>query len=297
MTKHPQPEAARLLDELLHVRGPDLSALLAAARTALGGQRLERCLLLVRQAPLTRRSHVLASLAALVVATEELGEGWWHRPGPRPSPDEVLASGAAREQPRWPNTLESLSHRAADDVADALWGPPTGDVDLNSLDPVDRIALPPDARAGDRLVVSFDPGSRVDAEVTSRPDGSLGSVLDLESVRHSPATEAEWAWGVSAGVGPHRLPFEAAGGSDDPYGLRLDEAAGATLSAWAIAHGATAEQIRPPWTVAGDAIRALEAMDLVHRGGSWFAWWRATDALADRDAERLAAAMADLGPA
>ena len=299
-------EALRILRELLSIDGPNLDALLEAANRALGVERLRRCVSLIRESPLTRRSHALACVAALVVGTRELGGDWWRRqhrrsdgpgrPEEGPPPEDLLVASRANEQRQWPTTLERLAQWAAADVADALWGPPVDAVDLNSLAPDDRIALPPNARAGDRLVVSFDPGSRVDALVLARPDGTLGSVLDLESVRHSAPAEVEWGWGISAGLGPHRLPDEDEGGPDDPYHVLIDEAAAATLSAWAIAHGADVDQILPPWTVAGDPIRALGAVDLVRRDGTWFAWGRATEALANRDAQRLAQAISTLGP-
>ena len=70
----------------------------------------------------------------------------------------------------------------------------------------DRITLPPQARLGDRLVASFDPGSRVDAIVVARAGRALGSVLDLDSIRHSPPAEVSWACGILAEGRPDDLP-------------------------------------------------------------------------------------------
>jgi hypothetical protein len=74
----------------------------------------------------------------------------------------------------------------------------------------------------------------------------------------------------------------------------IEPAAAATLCEWANARGAAADDIRPPWAVTGDAIAALEAVDSIHRDGSWFAWRRATEALADGDSPRLAVEISRL---
>ncbi|WP_344835756.1 hypothetical protein [Nonomuraea dietziae] len=86
--------------------------------------------------------------------------------------------------------------------ADALWGPAVAEVDLNSWQAEDRIELPDTARPGQRLVVHFDAGGRLDALVTRRPDDDLGSNLDFSSLRYSKPAEAQWSWGVAAVSAP-----------------------------------------------------------------------------------------------
>ena len=77
--------------------------------------------------------------------------------------------------------------------------------DLNSWQAEDRVELPEDATPGQRIVVSFDAGGRLDAVVLRRPDDELGSNLDFDSLRYSRPAEAQWSWGVAAGLGPHLL--------------------------------------------------------------------------------------------
>jgi hypothetical protein len=297
-------EALKIVDQFLGIQ-PSVAGLLEIAASTLGAARVGRCLERVRESRLTRRSYALASLAALVVATRKLGDSWWRRPRhpsdkpgyqQQPPPDELLATWRPTDQPQSPTALEKIAQWAASDVADALWGAPVDNVDLNSLEAADRIAVPPGARVGDRLVVAFDPGSRVDAVVTRRSDGSLGGELDLDSTRHSPPAEVEWGWSIACGIGPHRLPDEEAGGVRNPYAAPIDSVAAATLSAWALARGAGADEIGAPWKTTGDPIRAIEALYLPGRDGSWFLWWCAAEALADRDAQKLAEAMRRVGP-
>jgi hypothetical protein len=68
------------------------------------------------------------------------------------------------------------------------------------------------------------------------------------------------------------------------------------LTKWAMAQGESAEFIGHPWTTTGDAIRAIEALYLAGRDGRWHFWGRATEALADGDAQKFAEAMACLEP-
>jgi hypothetical protein len=244
-------------------------------------------------------------VAAVVVGTRHLGVGWWARPHRRadrpgewqegPPPGEVLVSGVVPSRWRSAPVLEVLAWWSADDVADALWGPPVDFVDLNSTRSTDRIALPRDARPGDRLVAAFDPGSRVDADVVRRADGTLGSELDITSCRHSPPAEASWGWAIATGNGPHRLPDESPGSPADPYAVPIDLAAAATVWGWALQHGASPAQVGQAWRTAGDVIVAIGALDWIQRpDGRWSRWERAASALADRDVSRLAEALAGL---
>jgi hypothetical protein len=248
--------ALAILRDLLGI-GPSVPALLELAEQVLGRERLASCLRLVRAGPLTRRGDNLAGVAALVVATRSLGDGWWPR----------VAIG-----------LQELENRASAAVADQLWGPPVGDIDLNSLVTSDRIALPLGVRVGDRLVLWFDPGSRVDAVVVARADGALGSEIDLESCRHSPPAEVAWGWGIASRVGPHRLADEVAGTATDPYAAPLHPGFADAVRTWV---GSFGVDVGRPWTCAGDVIAVL---DTVH----WAPWVRAAAALADGDLDQLA---------
>lgn len=150
--KDASAEGRRLVRALLDVDPLTVDALLTVAHDVLGPERAEHCVTLVRAGRLTRRSHLLAEVAAVVVGTRHLGVGWWARPHRRadrpgewqegPPPDEVLVRGVAPRRWRSASVLEVLAWWSADDVADALWGPPIDFVDLNSTRSTDRIALP-----------------------------------------------------------------------------------------------------------------------------------------------------------
>ncbi|GIH90807.1 hypothetical protein Psi01_14370 [Planobispora siamensis] len=260
----------------------------------LGADRVERCAELARGAPLTRRSAELASLAGLFVGTRELGEQWWRqaRDGKRPAPDEVLRAATAVDPWADLTVLEMLAAWIADDSADETWGRPSAVTDLNSWQAEDRIALPADAIPGQRIVVAFDAGGRLDAVVIRRPDEDLGSNLDFNSLRYSRPAEAQWSWGVAAGLGPHHLREDP-----DPYTQPVDPAAADALRVWALRHGATAEQTGREWRVKGDVVAAIERVDWMWRSGEWFAWWRGVAALVDGDPLQLAARLEEIAAA
>ncbi|MDR8412493.1 hypothetical protein MTP10_27660 [Nonomuraea sp. 3-1Str] len=268
--------------DLLGEERPTAETLVGDARAELGDERVDRCLDLALGAALTRRSAELAAVAALVVGTRDLGTQWWGRTrgGKLPAPDEVLGTALAIEPWTDLTALEMLAAWIADDTADALWGPPVAEVDLNSWQAEDRFALPEAARPGERLVVHFDAGGRLDAVVTRRPDEELGSNLDFHSLRYSRPAEAQWSWGVAAGLGPHRLPGE----DPDPYAREVEEDAAGILRDWAVRHGATLEQVGEPWRTVGDVVAAIERADWMWRSGEWFGWWRGASALVDDSA-------------
>ncbi|NUW31043.1 hypothetical protein HTZ77_06360 [Nonomuraea sp. SMC257] len=275
-------EARRVVSNLLGAERPTAEALVADARAELGDERTGRCLDLALGAGLTRRSAELAAVAALLVGTRDLGAQWWGRPrgGKLPPPDEVLGTAVAIEPWTDLTALEMLAAWMADDAADAVWGPPVAEVDLNSWQAEDRFDLPGGVRPGDRLVVHFDAGGRLDAVVTRRPDDELGSNLDFQSLRYSRPAEAQWSWGVAAGLGPHRLPGE----DPDPYAREVDADAARILRDWAVRHGATLEQAGEPWRTVGDVVAAIERADWMWRSGEWFGWWRGASALVDDSA-------------
>ncbi|MCG5214084.1 hypothetical protein [Streptosporangium sp. KLBMP 9127] len=285
-------QARRLVNDLFGEEQPTGGALVGEARAALGAERTARCAELARWAPLTRRSAELASLASLLVGTRDLGSGWWERGrGVKlPAPDEVLATSTAIEPWTDLTVLEMLAAWIADDAADARWGPAVATADLNSWQAEDRIELPEGAEPEQRLVVGFDAGGRLDAVVVRRADEELGSNLDFASLRYSPPAEAQWSWGVAAGLGPHPLPGE----EPDPYAEPVEPGAAEPLRAWALRHGATVEQAGPPWRFKGEVIAAIERVDWMWRSGEWFAWWRAVSALVDGDGPQLAARLDDI---
>ncbi|MBG0830906.1 hypothetical protein HS041_24405 [Planomonospora sp. ID67723] len=288
-------EARRLIYDLLGEERPSAGALLREATAVLGAGRVARCAELARGAPLTRRSAELASLAGLLVGTRELGEEWWERSrgGKQPAPDEVLRTATAVDPWTDLTVLEMLAAWIADDAADRAWGPPAAVTDLNSWQAEDRVELPDDAVPGRRIVVSFDAGGRLDAVVIRRSDDDLGSNLDFNSLRYSRPAEAQWSWGVAAGLGPHRLEGE----DPDPYAAPVDAAAADVLHAWTLRHGATAEQAGPEWRVKGDVVAAIERVDWMWRSGEWFAWWRGVCALVDGDPAQLAARLEEIAAA
>ncbi|WP_113703619.1 hypothetical protein [Nonomuraea lactucae] len=275
-------EARRIVRDLLGEERPTAETLLDDARPVLGGERTGRCLGLALGASLTRRSAELAAVAALLVGTRELGVQWWTRArgGKLPAPDEVLATAVAIEPWTDLTALEMLAAWIADDAADEMWGRPVAEVDLNSWQAEDRFELPPDVKPGQRLVVHFDAGGRLDAVVTRRADDDLGSNLDFHSLRYSRPAEAQWSWGVAAGLGPHRLPGE----DPDPYALEVDPDAAGILRAWAVRHGATQGQLGERWRTVGDVVAAIERVDWMWRSGEWFGWWRGASALVDGSA-------------
>ncbi|MFD0665050.1 hypothetical protein [Thermocatellispora tengchongensis] len=198
---------------------PTVATLARESERALGAERTRRCLDLVRWAPLTRRSAELAALAGLLIGTRELGTGWWERSrgGKLPPPDEVVWSSTAIEPWVDLTVLEMLAAWIADDSADARWGGAVGSVDLNSWQAEDRVRLPAGVKPGERLVVSFDAGGRLDAVVVRRADDGLGSNLDFSSLRYSRPAEAQWSWGSRPGSGRTRWrggprPVRGAGG-------------------------------------------------------------------------------------
>ncbi|MGI5288667.1 hypothetical protein ACQEVF_35720 [Nonomuraea polychroma] len=275
-------EARRIVRNLLGEERPTAETLIHDVRPVLGDERTDRTLELALGASLTRRSAELAAIAALLVGTRELGADWWGRSrgGKLPPPDEVVRTAVAIEPWTDLTALEMLAAWISDDAADQLWGRPVAEVDLNSWQAEDRFDLPPGVKPGQRLVVHFDAGGRLDAVVTRRADEDLGSNLDFHSLRYSRPAEAQWSWGVAAGLGPHRLPGE----HPDPYAREVPAAAVGVLRAWALRHGASREQLGERWETVGDVVAAIERVDWMWRSGEWFGWWRGASALVDDSA-------------
>jgi hypothetical protein len=155
----------------------------------------------LRRALPERRGYAVAGLAAASQAMDVLGVGWWHEA-------RVRTGLTVPADDRSPATLlrspdgdaEQLGNWAADDVADHLWGPPVGYVDLNNPKWIDRVPAPASARPGDRLLLAWDPGCRVVAVVEARDSGGLGTRLDGENL-FAPPADLWWNWAHSATPG------------------------------------------------------------------------------------------------
>ena len=221
--------------------GPDAAELFDLAAQTLGDTRANRCRELAGQARLTRRSIACASVAQLIVASSRLGWSWWVEERDHMdalgrwefegSPEELLDRGREpADVLSVGSSLGVLATWACDDVADAEWGRPIDFVDLNDSRSDDRVRIPENARVGDRLTASYDPGCRVWLEVVERASedqaledlgrrqGRLGSVL-LGENRCCDAADVGWAWGMATNGAPVRLPGETPGARSDPCRL------------------------------------------------------------------------------
>lgn len=201
---------------------PTVEALLDRLSLQVGPQEVDAVVAVVRRGPVDRRRYSLAGVAAASLAMDYLGAGWWHETRSRsgltgaPADDcppatllraeHEVGSPAARAMSPWPGA-ELLGLWAADDVADLLWGPPVDYVDLNSPQPVDRVPAPENSRPGDRILLAWDPGCRIEAVVEERGAGELGTVLDGE-LRYSPPADLLWDWSTATELDHHRLPGE-----------------------------------------------------------------------------------------
>jgi hypothetical protein len=229
------------------------------------------------------------------------GPGKWLDRG---TPDELLAAdpGSASEAEM---QLSRLGSWAADDAADAKWGRPIDFVDLNDPRADDRLHLPDGIAAGDRVVASFDPGSRVWAAIVRRdepyeaaPDregyrrAGLGSVLAEHEIIN--VAEAGWAYAIATNIGPIYLPGETAGGHGDPFMDSVQPEAGTRLSSWALKHDRKiADQCR--WVTRGDVWSAYFRLGLPYsRTGEWWPFERAAAAVVDADVAEVERRMKEL---
>lgn len=243
---------------------PDVSALIDAADGCLGVERSRRCVDLVRDMALSQRHRGLSAMAALVMGTRELGVGWWSRPREDPirsrprqpaavTPDQRLAAHSVDSRD-WSSPVVELGWWIADDVAEAQWGPLVDEVDLNDPRGVDRVRhIPADAVPGQRVTVSFDPGSVIDAVVEVRDEGVLGTRL-VDDVRFSAPAELDWAWAVS--IAPPG-PFPLAGDSPMTYGAAVDPQEADRLRGEASSWGWPQYDLGPPWRTRADLCAAL----------------------------------------
>lgn len=201
---------------------PTVAALLGRLSLQVGPHEVGVVIHAVRRTPLDRRRYVLAGVAAASLAMDYLGAGWWHEsrsrtglssaPADNRSPATLLRSeheiGSTSVKSGSPQPgAELLGLWAADDVADHLWGAPVGFVDLNSGQPVDRVPAPENSRPGDRILLAWDPGCRIEAVVEERGEGKLGTMLDGE-LRYSPPADLSWDWATATELNQHQLSGE-----------------------------------------------------------------------------------------
>jgi hypothetical protein len=318
MPKLPDPETVRA-DATAEVRRllgiePTVDALLSVAYGELGENRAGRLLELARLAPITRRDWATAAIAQLVLGTRDLGLDWWTSPHEdlikagqwesRGTPDGLLEAGhASWATIEWGGScLERLGWWIADDVSDRRWGRPIDYVDLNDYRPDDQIVLPEGAQVGDRYVASWDPGGRIwvdvverdgppdlDAERQGRRRGRLGSKLG--DYWYDEIEDLWEAW-MDAVEMPVRLPGETLGDLSDPLVRRIDQALAERLAAWALANGATNDEVAAPWTTGQDLWAARVRLTPFRRPGRWIHFDGAIRAAIDGDETRLAKELA-----
>lgn len=307
-------QAAQQARRILEIDDLDPTALFRLADTILDPRRSARCLELSRLVRLTRRSDGTSAVAEVIVGTRDLGIEWWSRvhqemTGPgrwldRGTPDELLAvaPGSMSEAEM---RLSRLADWAADDAADAKWGRPIDFIDLN--DPVadDRLHLPDDITEGDRVVASFDPGSRVWAAIVRR-EKPYEAAQDREGYRRNGlgrvlaehefinVAEVGWAFSIATNIGPIYLPGETAGGHGDPFMDLVEPDAAKRLSSWALKHDRDiAEQCR--WLTRGDVWSAYFRLGLPYsRTGAWWPFELAAQAVVDGEVAEIEKRMMDL---
>ena len=252
---------------------------------------------------------LLPCLAELIAGTQFLGLAWWGRPAiddlgeDEPAlavPDQLLA------QTNFDYKLMQIASWLVDEAADQTWGLPVDHVDLNEGRLYDRVQLPASAVIGERLLVAFDFGGRVWAEVVEKTTpgskleeklgfrrGKLGTKL-LETFYH-PAAEIWWQWAVAQGDEPLRLPDEISDTPADPFGAPVDQLIVKKLTNWLAARGVDEEESGLPWINKADLWRARGRLDLpTGRPGDWHPFDHALLALLDDDASALTQALAEL---
>jgi hypothetical protein len=295
--------------KLLGVSEISVTALANRARVILGSERTASIFALIKKAPLSRRSMLLPCLAELVVGTQYMGLAWWGRPAlddlgeDDPTlavPDQLLARA------NFDYKLMQIAAWLVDEAADQTWGIPVDHVDLNEGRLYDRVRLPESAKIGERLLVSFDSGGRVWAEVVEKTTpgskleeklgfrrGVLGTKL-LDTFYH-PAAEIWWQWAVTQGDEPLRLPDEIPGTSSDPFGVPVGQLAVEKLTNWLRARGLDEAESGLPWANKADLWRARGRLDLpTGRTSDWLPLDRAILALLDNEPDTLIQALAEL---
>jgi hypothetical protein len=200
-------ESAKTVRGVLGIE-PTFDALMVRVGTQITAAELAAVIAAVERTPPHRQPYAIAAVAAASLAMDMLGHDWWQQARTRSdnaggqavcSPASLVRSdsqfGWICDHPRsgGVGAVEVLGEWAGDDVADHLWGPAVGFVDMNDSNPVDRFPAPANALPGDRLLLSFDPGCRIAAVVERRDDGTLGTRLDGE-LPFAPPTDLWWHW-------------------------------------------------------------------------------------------------------
>jgi hypothetical protein len=235
----------------------------------------------------------------LVLGSQRLGEGWWRSQHLALSvagewtevgvPDEVVVLGRhGNVAYASSDLLTCLGYWMEDDAADAEWGRPVAYVDLNDPRTLDRFTLPADAKVGDRLVLSFDTGARVWADVIE-VDGVAHSSLGRWD--HVAESELAWEVGIATQLDLIRWPGEEADEPSDPWLSSVDAEAADQVRRW-VATQAGREVAGDEWITRADVWRARARLGLPY---DRFELNRAVDALVDGDAERLRHGLRQLG--
>jgi hypothetical protein len=304
-------QARHEAQRLLGVTEISVTALVERARAVLGPERTTLILALIKEAPLSRRSVLLPGLAELVAGSQFVGAPWWSQPHREPfdqpgethqTPDQILTSAQAPER-----KLTLLGAWIVEEAADQAWGIPVDYIDLNEPDFNDLVRLPATAQNGDRLLVAFDAGGRVWAQVVKRKKpaaapieerlglrrGMLGSKL-LDSFYH-PAAEIWWQWAVAQADEPLRLPDEIPDTPSDPFVTPVDQLVVEKLVNWLRAQGLDAQESGLPWTNKADLWRARTRLKLpTGRTGDWWPLDQAILAILDNDPLALTQALSEL---
>jgi hypothetical protein len=294
--------ARQQVHDLLGI-SPNTTQLFDLAATTFGQIRADRCRELASRAPLTRRSMACSVVAQLIVASRHLGSNWWegeheHMDAPghwtlAGTPDLLLERGTdVADYSSVGSSLGLLGDWACDDAADAEWGRPIDFVDLNDPRPDDRVWIPEDARVGDRLTASYEPGGRVRVEVVERRSedpileelghrrGHVGSHI-LAEVLCCEAADAGWAWGMATNASLVRLPGETPHTQSDPFEQPISNSAAERLYAELIEIGVTTELVGSPWKTKGDLLEASCRLGWPYAEASLFRWCRAMEQAID----------------
>jgi hypothetical protein len=301
--------SASEVKRILRLTEPTADRLFARARAILGQDRANQCLELAKLAPLTRRHIPISAIASLLAGTADLGPEWWsssHKElsfdrewTDRGAPNRLLAAGHGDpDREEGGSCLALLGEWIADDAADKAWGLPIDHVDIGDPALEGRVALPPEAKAGDRVTVVFAPGGRVWVDVIEL-EGATGPERvgsRLAEHRLHDVAEVRAAWAMAASALPMRLPGEMAGRANDPYSAKLDATDSRCLFDWAVAHGGNARELAGPWRTKDALWTARMRLGLLFsRPGSWITFDEALVGLMDDDNEALSDALNALG--
>jgi hypothetical protein len=210
-----QAEAAEEIRRRLGIE-PTSDALLERLLKQIGQAELAIALTVIRSARPDRIIYSMGALAAASLAMDYLGTGWWSEPRVRDgiavpadvrSPAELLrdndtALQGAGSRP----ATQLLGSWAESDISDHLWGKPVAWIDGHmSQRNIDKVVLPPYAQPDDILLLAWDSGQRVRAQVAARSDATLTLTI-LRDELEAPGEDVWWSWVTAAKDDP---PYRA----------------------------------------------------------------------------------------